>query len=119
MEKAWNIVKMIFASVDRGDLIRSYILGFLYMAIVVAPHTFMYWHRDTTWITLLLFPFAKLVWDGVMNTLIGNNVYIFPIWIIYLWKFTKYYILIKCIWFICPLGIAYLLFINREYIKQI
>ena len=60
MEKAWNIVKMIFASVDRGYLIRSYILGFLYMAIVVAPHTFMYWHRDTTWITLLLFPFAKL-----------------------------------------------------------
>ena len=36
MEKAWNIVKMIFASVDRGYLIRSYILGFLYMAIVVA-----------------------------------------------------------------------------------
>ena len=35
MEKAWNIVKMIFASVDRGYLIRSYILGFLYMAIVV------------------------------------------------------------------------------------
>lgn len=45
MEKAWNIVKMIFASVDRGYLIRSYILGFLYMAIVVAPHTFMYWHE--------------------------------------------------------------------------
>lgn len=41
MEKAWNIVKMIFASIDRGYLIRSYILGFLYMAIVVAPHTFM------------------------------------------------------------------------------
>lgn len=61
MEKAWNIVKMIFASVDRGYLIRSYILGFLYMAIVVAPHTFMYWHRDTTWITLLLFPFANFV----------------------------------------------------------
>lgn len=47
MEKVWNVVKIIFASVDRGYLIRSYILGFLYMAIVVAPHTFMYWHRDT------------------------------------------------------------------------
>lgn len=69
MEKAWNIVKMIFASVDRGYLIRSYILVFLYMAIVVTPHTFMYWYRDTTWVTLLLFPFAKLVWDGVMNTI--------------------------------------------------
>lgn len=67
-------------------------------------------------LSAILFPFAKLVWDEIRDTIMGNTVLSYDGWAV-LVSFVAKIIINVLIWFcailIAPLGVLYLWFRTR------
>lgn len=119
-----NFVKNIFVAVSPRYLIRAYVISFAMLAIwlfannaAVQGSSKVFWYSYLL-LSLILFPFAKLVWDEIRDTLVGNNsITYFGLWAIgvnYILKLMVNFALWAFSIFIAPLGILYLWLQNRK-----
>jgi len=105
----------LFNGIDRQYLIKSYIISIIC--------TFLLWQiqqgSHTTGlmifcgISLILFPFATVVWDDFISLMTGGMVLILPLPIMLIWKIVKITILYMFTIIIAPIGIIYILLVNR------
>lgn len=120
-----NFMKKIFRSMDTRYLIRAYVISAALFAYAIWAFSnqvglqgyqkaIMYGYAA---LSAVLFPFAKLVWDEIRNTIMGNNTIAYFGW----WAIGVNYmlkIMVNAIlWFfgivVAPLGILYLWFLGR------
>lgn len=115
-----NLIKKIFSGVDRQYLVKSYIISFLFTAFLVnlssegagypMPPVLLI-------ISMVLFPFAAIVWDDLMNTLMGGHVIVLPLIFLVMWKMMKILFLFMFSILIAPIGILYIYFANGYHKK--
>jgi len=109
-----NVLRRIFAGVHRPYLIRAYMIGFLFFALIggmalnAKPANIGL--IVTSALSTLLFPFAKLVWDELRNLVLGNNMIIMPILVLFPLKLFVNAFLWGAAILVAPLGILYLWF---------
>jgi len=116
-----NFIRRIFSGVQPTYLIRSYLIGLIFFALIVGMALSAETKSGTPvgllafgTLSTLLFPFAKLVWDELRDLAFGNNVifmnaiFLFMLkWFVngFLWAFAI---------FVAPVGILYLWFRTRQ-----
>lgn len=107
-----DYVKSIINGVDRRYLVKNYII-----AIVLS---FLVFSGGVDVLTMLfvivsaaLFPFSALVWDELMNLMMGGNFIILPLPIMLVWKLFKLLLLFLFAFIIAPVGIAYIAIRNK------
>ena len=107
----------LFNGIDRQYLIKSYVIGAICTIIVwqlqaqVGNHSFgmiLYFG-----ISLVLFPFATIVWDDFIALMAGGMAFILPLPIMLIWKVFKIGLLYMFSVFIAPIGIIYILLANK------
>ncbi|SMP57373.1 hypothetical protein [Anoxynatronum buryatiense] len=64
-------------------------------------------------VSAALFPFSALVWDELMNLMMGGNFIILPLPIMLVWKLFKLLLLFLFAFIIAPVGIAYIAIRNK------
>lgn len=105
-------VKQLFAGVDRQYLVKSYIFGMIITALALSIADSM-GKVIFCIVSFILFPFATIVWDDLMSTLMGGTVLILPLPIMIVWKMFKILMLYVFTILIAPLGMIYILYMNR------
>jgi hypothetical protein len=63
--------------------------------------------------SLILFPFATVVWDDLISLMTGGMVFILPLPIMLIWKVIKIGLLYTFSIIIAPIGITYILLANK------
>ena len=119
------MIRRIFTSLKPSFLIRHYVFGLcfttLYVCILFKRYTFaqnsfeIIMGLSMVTLSLLLFPFATLIYEEIRDTMIGNSVYIINNAFIIL--FVKLFIKSIIFSFSIPigiLGILYILFRTRN-----
>lgn len=112
-----NTMKRLFGGLDVQYMIRAYILGAIFFAIV----TTMTINRNAGagevavvlgyfGLCTLLFPFAKLVWDRLKAIILGETFLILPIVFLYPAKIMVNAFLWGFALFVAPFGMAYIWF---------
>ena len=111
--------KNIFRSLDRSWLIRHYIFGFVWFAVLFYlsfnirgffPFAFSFFLLN-----FLLYPFAMFVYESLVDLIMGDNIFLIPILLMLIWKIVRFFF----VWFLAipigVIGLAYLFFtVNRK-----
>lgn len=114
-----NLLKSIFGTIDRRYLVRAYVIGLAFFALFFITlvnsksgtnPTFMIGFAT---VSLLLFPFAKLVWDELRNFIMGDTMIFQSISMHLIGKYLVNGVLFASAILIAPLGILYLWFRSR------
>lgn len=113
-----NFVKRILGAVDRGYLVRAYLISAAIMVgwIIWANANFRFPTAfDFFFIpaATVLFPFAKLTWDEIKNLILGDTVLFFNAIFLYGAKIVINLLLWVFAPIVAPLGILYLAFRTR------
>lgn len=119
-----NLVRRIFSGVNVSYIVRAYVIGLVFLSLF----SFLFFsgvnknlsYFDIVMLVLLLsvntilFPFSKLVWDEVMNMVLGRNV----IFVNALFLFGAKILINATLWvfaiFVAPIGLIYIWFRTRE-----
>ena len=116
MERVKNVFLEIFSGIKIGYMVKTYIFGLLVLLIFLSTTT-----TDTTllfyaycFLSFLLFPFATILWDDLMNVVMANNMIVMPIAVMMIWKLIKLILLFALTLLIAPIGMAYVFFANRR-----
>jgi hypothetical protein len=116
--------KRIFGAVEPRYLTRAYLISLallIYAIWYFATQATLQPHQRGIMLayaalSAILFPFAKLVWDEIRDTIMGNTVLSYDGWAV-LVSFVAKIIINVLIWFcailIAPLGVLYLWFRTR------
>lgn len=116
--------KRIFGAVEPRYLTRAYLISLallIYAIWYFATQATLQPHQRGIMLayaalSAILFPFAKLVWDEIRDTIMGNTVLSYDGWTV-LVSFVAKIIINVLIWFcaifIAPLGVLYLWFRTR------
>lgn len=116
--------KRIFGAVEPRYLTRAYLISLallIYAIWYFATQATLQPHQRGIMLAYaalyaILFPFAKLVWDEIRDTIMGNTVLSYDGWAV-LVSFVAKIIINVLIWFcailIAPLGVLYLWFRTR------
>ncbi len=85
-----NLAKKMIDGVDRRYLIKSYIFGafifFMYLYVQMNTGDFQFIVFMFFLMNFLLFPFATVVWDDLIDLLISGNIFILPLVFVIPWK---------------------------------
>lgn len=114
-------VRRIFAGMNGTYLVRAYVIGLLFLALMALG----YFGSDADramparmiavgLINTLLFPFSKLIWDELKSFLLGQTVVVGNVGVVFLGKLFINALLWALAVFVAPLGVAYLWFRTRE-----
>lgn len=119
MDKAMNIFRRMLSGMDRQYLVKTYffsiVLTFLFfMSIDSNTSAFMYIYIV---VCGLLFPFATVVWDDFISTIMGTHIFILPLLIMLMWKLFKLLMLFIFTPLIAPIGFIYI-YIGNGYHKK-
>lgn len=112
-----NFIKNIFSQLDNSYLIRHYLYGALVFSLllIASPNLpviiFMV-------ISLLLYPLAMIVYDGIVGTLMGNNTIVTSVLVAVIWGVIKTVVIFTFSIFIAPIGIGYLYLRNNSMAKD-
>lgn len=110
-----NIIKQIFASVNGQYLFKSYffsaILTILFFIVFNSTQMPMMMYVYCL-ICGIAFPFAAIVWDDLIATIMGNIEITLPILIMLTWKFFKILLLYMFTPLIAPFGFLYIYIVN-------
>ena len=111
-----NFLKTIFGTINRRYLVRSYLIGLALYALLSfgllsssseqSPAFVMVFLT----ISLLLFPFAKIVWDELRDFIMGDTIILQSVPMHFIGKYLINGMLFAAAILIAPLGITYLLF---------
>lgn len=102
-----------------GILIGAFFLGFLSMGesaetrkIVKAPLIAF------TIVSVILYPYARYVFDSVVSFILGGNLFILPIPVMLMIKFANMILCFAFAIFMAPLGLLYLYFYHSKQDKS-
>lgn len=115
MENIKDTVYKIFAGINTSYLIKTYFFAIILTFIAIAGSVdgdapaFMYIYII---ICGLLFPFATVLWDDFMTTIMGGNIILLPLPVMLVWKLMKLLILFIFTPFIAPIGFIYVYIAN-------
>lgn len=119
MNKFLGFFKKMFLGVNTQYLVKSYIISivlttfFVYMKSTESSTSAASFGAITyVLIACVLFPFATIVWDDLINTIMSGNFIILPLPIMLIWKFVKVLTLFLFSPFIAPFGMIYVYFSN-------
>lgn len=113
------MLRRILSGVERSYLIRSWIIGICFLALMLfaasqgknaIPITAIFYFIVST----ILFPFSKLVWDELKLLMMGNNIIFMNILILYPLKLFINALLWGFAPFVAILGIGYIWFRTRN-----
>lgn len=110
-----NAFKRVFGAVSGAHLVRSYLLGLIFLALFCWLFFKTARPMGETILTLgyfgictLLFPFAKLVWDQLKSLVLGESIILMPVILLYPLKLIVNLILWFFAIFVAPFGLAYI-----------
>ncbi|MFD0872171.1 Uncharacterised protein [Chlamydia abortus] len=117
MSTILGLFKKLFLGVNTQYLVKSYLISiavtgfFLYM-------NFEDQHSSSALLTVyfllagFLFPFAAVLWDDLINTLMGGYAIILALPLMVIWKLIKIMLLYLFSPLIAPIGMIYIYFAN-------
>lgn len=110
-----NAFKRIFGALSGSHLVRSYLLGLMFLAAFCWLFFKTERPMSETVLTVayfglctLVFPFAKLVWDELKLLVLGESIILMPALILYPLKLMVNAILWVFALFVAPFGLAYI-----------
>ncbi|HHY71929.1 MAG TPA: hypothetical protein GX497_01605 [Bacillus bacterium] len=110
-----NVIKNIFVQFNLSYLIKSYIIsiamtyitwGYIFVGDPSIPKIFFI-------ANLILFPFATIIYDTVIDMLFGGNVILLPAPVLIIYKIIKIYFLYMLAILLAPIGIIFLYIRSR------
>ncbi len=110
-----NFIQKLFSGVNPQYLFKSYFFSavlsitFLYISLQSVTPVFMYLYLIFCG---FLFPFASIVWDDFISTIMGDHIIMLPLPFMLLWKVVKIFALYFFTPLIAPVGILYIYFAN-------
>ncbi|CAM4103225.1 hypothetical protein BALU111458_17750 [Bacillus luti] len=110
-----NFIKNMLNGVQTQYLVKSYIISFILTGFLFYnPSPFPYPVVMTIHFVLacVLFPFATIVWDDLINTMMGNTEITVSIWLMFTWKIFKVLFLYIFSPLIAPIGMIYVYLAN-------
>lgn len=110
-----NTIRNIFGQFNLSYLIKSYIISAI-MTYVCWNHVFVdnpSFPKFLLIINLLLFPFATIIYDTIVDLLSGGTVFILPIPILIFYKLFKILFLYMFAILLAPIGIIFLYIRSR------
>jgi len=110
-----KLIQRIFAGVNKSYLFKSYVISFIIGGFFLYSGSF----SDivgVVWVIIstILFPFATIVWDDFINTMMNGYSFSFSIILMIIWKIAKVFILYIFAILIAPIGIIYILIATRK-----
>lgn len=116
-----SFLSRILGVVDRTYLVRAYAIGFaisggfMYMAMQSPEWTgFRFDNFAYFALSILLFPFSKLVYDELKRVALGNNVLVMNAMVMLVAKLLINVTLFGAAMFIAPVGVLYLWLRSRS-----
>ncbi len=116
-----NFLRRIFGGVQPSYIVRSYLIGLIFFALIVGMALSAETKNGTpiglivfAVLNTLLFPFAKLIWDELRNLAFGNNVIFMNAIFLFMLKWFVNAMLWAFAIFVAPIGILYLWFRTRQ-----
>lgn len=113
MENVKKIIKEIFSSVDRTFLFRQYFFAIVFFLIMMFGNFPSFSVLILLIINTILYPFARITFDSAFSFLIGNQIFILPIFLMFFIKIVKFILIYLFAIFIAPISIIYILMRNR------
>ncbi|MDJ1478491.1 hypothetical protein QBX67_25950 [Bacillus sp. LS15-K4] len=109
-----NFIKNMLNGVQTQYLVKSYIISFIITGF------FLYNASSSTHVITIiylllacvLFPFATIVWDDLINTMMGNTEITVSLWFMFCWKIVKVSLLYIFGPLIAPIGMIYVYLAN-------
>ncbi|MFC0279932.1 hypothetical protein ACFOHK_15850 [Falsigemmobacter intermedius] len=107
--------KRILGGVNARYMVRAYLIGALFLALII--YTVMQGNKAAAGsagtiayfsLCLVVFPFAKLVWDELKALVLGDTFLILPMILLYPAKLLINVVLFSFAVFIAPFGVAYI-----------
>lgn len=114
-----NFLKSIFGAMNRRYLVRAYVIGLAFFAFLMATILGSNSEQNPSFMigfltaSLLLFPFAKLVWDELRTFIMGDTIIFQSVPMHFIGKYIVNGLLFATAILIAPLGILYLWLCNR------
>lgn len=115
-----NFLRKMYSGVDTRYLIKSYFFSIIILILLFSSadsHTSLFAYIYVV-ICGLLFPFATIVWDDFIGTIMGNTILILPLPFMLMWKIFKILILFIFTPIIAPIGFIYI-YIGNGYHKRV
>lgn len=116
-----NFLGRIFGGVRTSYLIRAYLIGAIFFALMIAVSLSAETKNGTPYgaiafaaLSTVLFPFAKLVWDELRDLAFGNNMIFMNAILLFMLKWFVNAFLWTFAIFVAPVGILYLWFRTRQ-----
>lgn len=113
-------LKRIFGGLNRAYMIRAYLIAALFFALIVtltlqgnkanSERAIIFTYFG---LCVLLFPFAKLVWDALKGLVFGETIFILPVLFLYPAKLVVNLFLYCFALFVAPFGMIYIWFQTR------
>lgn len=116
-----NLIKKMFAGVDSNYLAKSYLISIAMLGLIIYSNAVGNTNESFgvqlfTWIYVilatLLFPFATVVYDDLINLIMGGHVIVLHVVIMLIYKMVKIGLLYAFAPIIAPIGFAYVYFRN-------
>ncbi|MBE7106167.1 hypothetical protein FT637_25110 [Bacillus cereus] len=117
MSKIIDIFKRLLSGINTQYLVKSYIISivvtgfFLYMNFTDG-HSSSFMTTVYFLLAGLLFPFATVVWDDLINTIMGGHFIILALPFMLMWKLFKIMVLYMFSPLIAPIGMIYIYIAN-------
>ncbi|ENQ3081034.1 hypothetical protein ACEOWG_004368 [Bacillus cereus] len=131
MNKVLSFFKKMLLGVNTKYLVKSYIISitittfFIYMKSMEDSSDTLSNTTATSFLAItyvliacVLFPFATIVWDDLINTIMSGNFIILPLPFMLIWKFIKILTLYTFSPFIAPFGMMYVYFSNGYHKRE-
>ncbi|MFJ7763885.1 hypothetical protein [Bacillus toyonensis] len=112
-----QFIGKMFHGVDTQYLVKSYIISIAVSGFLLYINELS--SAQTIYVLLagFLFPFATIIWDDLINTLMGGHFIILPLLFMLMWKAFKILILYMLSPLIAPFGMLYVYIANGYYRK--
>ncbi|WP_270869919.1 hypothetical protein [Campylobacter sp. JMF_04 NA10] len=66
-------------------------------------------------ISVLLYPYACFVYTGIVNFIMGDDVFVINVFVLLVWRLMIYMLLFLFAIFIAPIGLLYLWYASTKY----
>lgn len=108
-----HFISTVFKGVSPSYIGKQYLSG-LVLYIVILRFQPINISFPLLTLSLILYPFAMVVYDSIMDLLIGDTTFISSVFFVAIFKIIRTIIIFSCSILIAPFGILYLYFTGRN-----
>ncbi|MFJ8416996.1 hypothetical protein HWX41_19305 [Bacillus paramycoides] len=112
-----QFIKKMFHGVDTQYLVKSYIISIAVSGFLLHMNEMSFTMTIYVVLAGFLFPFATIIWDDLIDTLMGGHSIIIPLLFMLMWKGFKILVLYTFSPLIAPFGMLYVYIANGYYRK--